>query len=237
MAGSNPAAVVIGATTYLYAITPNPTFFSSTDGLTFAPLPFGPRPSGATGPASLANAGGSLRMYFTDQASPTVVQSAIGNGTAFTLEPGTRGTLGARQQPKPPQVVALPGGGYRAYYRDQTGDLGMIKSARSDDGLTFTEEAGERLLGTFATTEAYDWGMPSVAPSASGFLMVVVRLPRLGGAPSLHLARSQDGLSWTVDPAAIQTGGTDPVLVSTGSDQFRLYYLLTGLIQSGSISR
>ncbi|MEW6717669.1 MAG: hypothetical protein AB1345_09220 [Chloroflexota bacterium] len=85
---------------------------------------------------------GRLRMYFYDIAvaqGEHPIYSALSNdGINFTLEAGVRFTLSDIYDP---DVLRLPDGKYRMYLNRG----GAIASASSQDGLTFTEDAGNRL--------------------------------------------------------------------------------------------
>ena len=233
---SRPAGFALGGNIYLCVMNPGVSLFRSTDGgLTFSALPVTSRPSATGSSAFAVLPDGRVRWYFADVNS-TAIQSAIGDGTNFTTESGTRGTIGARQV-LVPKVAVAPGGGYRAFFRDQTGEQGEIRSAFSNDGLSFADEPGTRMVGTSGTSTSYDWAVPAPGASSAGWMMVVEQLPRLSGPPLLFLARSSDGLTWTVESTSFASGGQDPVVIPTGTDQYRVYYVANGNIVSGSIRR
>lgn len=87
---------------------------------------------------------GRIRLYAyniqTDRGEHAIV-SAISNdnGQTFTLEEGMRFTSTKMWDPN---VVILPDGSYRMYYNGDD----AIRSASSQDGLSFTADAGERWI-------------------------------------------------------------------------------------------
>jgi hypothetical protein len=87
---------------------------------------------------------GRIRLYAyniqTDRGEHVIV-SAISsdNGQTFTLEEGVRFTSAKMWDPN---VIMLPDGSYRMYYNGDD----AIRSASSQDGLSFTADAGERWI-------------------------------------------------------------------------------------------
>jgi len=192
----------------------------TTDGLNFtsvsASYPGGSSRSFVTLPD------GRFRMYFFTQ---PLVQSAVStNGLNWTTESGSRISLNQFAVPK---AVAVPGGGYRIYY---TSGSGPILSAFSTDGLTFTVEDANRLT----SSSSFNWGDPAVIYTGSEWLMLATALPNDASFSSIWLARSTDGLNWTLDSKALitETAGS-PVdaafLPITGG--YRIYY---GVVLGGS---
>jgi hypothetical protein len=143
---------------------------------------------------------GSLRLYYTaaprggdpaDSALTTHVRSARSEdgGVTWVREPGDRRS---GQGLVDPDVVALPGGGWRLYSStaewDGEGEPRLsVVSAVSGDGLTFTPEPGERLVGGSATA--------TVPLPGGGWRMYYHPVHA-----ALLSAVSEDGLTFTPEP-------------------------------------
>lgn len=100
-----------------------------------------------------------------------------------------------------PNVVRLPGGGYRMYYtqldrvQDYNRSRGDIRSAVSPDGRRWEKEPGVR-LGPFPPHATQRVLCPDVIPLADGSWRMFVEA-KAPGRPSVVLsARSRDGLDW-----------------------------------------
>jgi hypothetical protein len=145
---------------------------------------------------------GRQRLYYS--ASPRGVDPALGqepievhsaiseDGRRWEREPGVR--LSGRSIVDP-DVVALPGGGYRMYFTSLEpppgaqpgGDLPSVYSAWSSDGLAFEREPGVRLRDASAT---------STVPLPEGGFRTYYH-PFTAGILS---ARSPDGLNFEPEP-------------------------------------
>jgi len=103
---------------------------------------------------------GGFRLYWTQSGpgrdygpTPAVILSAFSeDGSRWEPEPGIRlGPHGpdALVRVVCPDVIPLPGGGYRMYFEGQPdGRASVILSARSDGGLAWTPEPGVRFGGS-----------------------------------------------------------------------------------------
>lgn len=104
-----------------------------------------------------------------------------------------------------PDVIALPGGGYRMYYTlvgpgfDYAVTPGSIRSARSDDGERWSIEPGVR-LAPHEPHASLRVVCPDVVPLPDGgYRMYFEAQPRDRPA-CIGSARSDDGLHWEVEP-------------------------------------
>lgn len=222
-AASPEAEGFAGGTVRLYV--PGVRVYRSADGLTFE-AEVASAPAG-TDTAIVTAAPGLLRMYFVRQTGAGPLQggqkqlySAVsGDGIAWTEEPGLRyADVGNGV----PDVVELPGGGYRLYYvalpTSPGGEEGVV-SAMSDDGLAFHAEKGRRFPVPYVD--------PEVARLGSGNWLGAVSTFAQGTRQTLHLAESFDGLEWHVDPEPLVSGERnflDPSLLALGPRRYRIYY-------------
>lgn len=151
-----------------------------------------------------------------------LILSAISeDGLAFTPEPGIR------LAPDPaipvrslrvlaPSIAALPGGGWRCYV-EVRGPASMptaVASAVSDDLLDWRWEPGLRVETPLGA------GAPRWLPDPSGpggrLVVIVKRAVRdRGGADrrtqDAVIARSPDGLRFTIEPGTLVAGATGPL--------------------------
>jgi len=156
-------------------------------------------------------AGDEWRLYYAVQ--PEVqgnnleVYSATSNdGKTWVQEPGTRKTMATF-----PEVVKNNDGSYRMYFQS----AGVIKSASSADGLTFTDDSGTRIDKSNDLSLAFDnVAAPAVLLQDDGsYLMVyrgTVNTRYAADTPNsatqvLLWATSPDGLSWTKKGMAIDS--------------------------------
>jgi len=111
--------------------------------------------------------------------------------------------------------VARPGGGFRMYYLSGPGSAspGSLYSATSSDGVTWTSDAGARiLLNTI--------GVPKVTSLVTGGYRVYYTTS--GGPTGIASATSNDGLTFTAD-AGLRLSPTsdymwgDPNVVAVGN--------------------
>ncbi|MDE3070551.1 MAG: hypothetical protein KGJ43_07460, partial [Acidobacteriota bacterium] len=198
--------------------------YRSTDGLAFTEVS-AHTPAG-NDPAIVGLPDGRYRMYFNvcnpcaGADSGKEIRSAVSSdGLNWTTEPGVRLVEGTFRAGGVPDAVVLPDGRVRIYYLPSLDDEG-VASATSLDGLTFTADPGYRLTGGYVD--------PAVLRLPDGtWLMVVSRTPR--EQQRLYLARSTDGLAWTVDPApvlqpAARGNALDPTLLPLPDGRIRVYY-------------
>ncbi|MBI4310793.1 MAG: hypothetical protein HY681_03335 [Chloroflexi bacterium] len=113
-----------------------------------------------------------------------------------------------------PDLIALPDGSLRLYY--VAGGLSVASMRSTDGGQTWVQEAGYRLLSVVMPSGRYGVFVdPDVIRQPDGTFFMYFAYsefePQCGGlgCQRIRLARSSDGLNFTVDP--------DPLLVpSTG---------------------
>jgi len=128
------------------------------------------------------------------------------DGKTWTQEPGTRKTMSTF-----PDVIKLADGRYRMYFQG----AGVIKSAISNDGLSFTDEAGTRIDTTNTEGLTLDnVAAPTVALQADGTFVLLYRgtinTQYFAKTPNpttqvLFWATSTDGLSFTKKGIAIDS--------------------------------
>lgn len=100
-----------------------------------------------------------------------------------------------------------------------------VLSATSQDGRTFTQDAGSRLTGGYVD--------PYVLRAQAGdWLMLVSTTPSTDRLPQkIYLASSGDGVSWQVDTNVlieVQGGNAlDATAVALGNGSYRIYYIGT----------
>ncbi len=141
-----------------------------------------------------------------------------------------------------PNVVSLPGGGYRMYFalvgpgRDYAPTRGVIRSAVSGDGSVWEVEPGDRLepFGPDATVRVV---CPDVVPipaaEGGGWRMYLEGQPAEPRPCVILSARSVDGLAWEPEPGIRFDGGPrlcgSPRCVVVSDDpaapiRYRLYF-------------
>lgn len=165
--------------------------------------------------------------------NPTLQCYVSAGGSQFTLESGAVAGGG-----RIPNVVRLPAGEYRMYY-EGSGGVMTFKSALSSDGLNFTEEPGDRLVGTGTENEAVGFSSPRVVELQNG----TYRMYYTGENATTQVllsAVSADGLAWTredgirIDGKSFCADWTTihqvgPIIDSTGT--VRIYF---GLLKCDS---
>lgn len=163
-------------------------------------------------------ADGRYRMYYAYSQTQTELRSATStDGLTWTEEAGVRFTFPRAGVP----FVAPIGGGYRLFYVN-----GTTFSAFSTDGLTFTAE------GTSFPGLGMNIADPSVVEvPGEGYLMTLSDFGSgtTDGYARLWLARSTNGLTWTLDlqPFLREAGFShvDPsALLPLGDGRYRVYY-------------
>lgn len=151
------------------------------------------------------------RMYYATQPEVKgnnfeVYSATSTDGKTWKQETGTRKTMATF-----PEVIKLKDGRYRMYYQS----AGVLKSAISNDGLTFTDEAGTRIDKTNPDNLAFDnVAAPTVTQQDDGTFVLVYRgsinsrYANNTPNPSTQLllwATSADGLSFTKKGIAIDS--------------------------------
>ena len=168
----------------------------------------------------------SYRMYYSVQPEVAgnnfeVYSSTSTDGKSWTKDPGTRKTMVTF-----PEVIKLSDGRYRMYF--QSG--GVIKSAISTDGLTFTDETGTRIDITNELGLTFDnVAAPTIYAQTDGFVMVyrgTVNTPYIGekvpnqNTQILLWASSVDGLTWTKKDLAVDSRNTTLYNLADGPELF-----------------
>jgi hypothetical protein len=153
-------------------------------------------------------------------------RSAISaDGLSFTMEPGTRLPEGDGHA----RVLRLSDGRARIYFITRGGISSAISS---DEGLTFTDEPGERVsAGMFGASQLSGC---SIVRAGSGWRMYFSDLPIPGagtGVLRIFSASSPDLLSWFPDPgvrigagAALSGSGEHPAAIVESGGAVSLYY-------------
>jgi len=169
---------------------------------------------------------GTIRLYaFVKGMGIRSAVSTDKTGSEFTAEPGMRSIQEFWGQPR---AVSLSDGRLRLFYLSG----GAIKSAISDDGLTFSEEAGSRI-----TTEqaGFEPGAITVVPVAGGgYRGYFSDLERPGviADHKIVTATSPDMLTWTIGPTVVgegsvglvSAGGKHPFALAESKGKVRLFY-------------
>lgn len=153
-------------------------------------------------------------------------RSAISpDGLSFTMEAGARLPEGDGHI----RVLRLPDGRIRAYNISQNG---IVSSVSTDDGTTFTREAGFRVTGSaIGFTPS---GCSIVRLSNGMWRMYFSSLPLPGEGPRAHPVRSAtsgDLLNWTVDAgfrigpgAALTDSAEHPAALENADGSISLFY-------------
>lgn len=177
----------------------------------------------------------SYRMYYSVQ--PEVqghnfeVYSAVStDGKTWTQEPGVRKTMATF-----PDVIKTADGKFRMYYQS----AGVIKSATSDDGLSWKDEAGTRIDKTNDLALTFDnVAAPSVFVQQNGTVEPFYGYVMLyrgtvneqyGSEPTpnkntqvLLWATSEDGLVWVKKGLAVDTRNTTLYGLGDGPELFTM---------------
>ena len=165
---------------------------------------------------------GRVRMYMFAQGRGIVsAVSLTTEGVSFVAEEGERLPDGSGM----PRVVAAPTGGLRLFYISGDG----IRSATSEDGLTFTVEPGFRITAeeagfSGATAGGAASGATVVQLADGRYRMYFSDLPRPGDPPGGHWIKSAvsaDQLTWTVEEG-VRIGAGTPVLTESAEHPFVL---------------
>ena len=232
IAGVSPEAILLeDGSVRLYVTDMGMKVYRASDGLTFseetAQLPQG------SDPTLIRLADGTLRMYYVNMENDTQVicTATSSDGLNWTEESST-GISNRTGGPAwgVPDSIELPNGSVRLYWVDEpSGDsssvLEVIRSAASSDGLVFVEEAGYR------TEDGYVDPYILLAEE-TGWIGLFATTPDFRRLPQrIHFGTSTDGLTWSIETAAIITvsGGNalDPTAVPLGDGSYRVYYSAT----------
>ncbi|HJP29653.1 MAG TPA: hypothetical protein QGF95_03760 [Candidatus Latescibacteria bacterium] len=165
-------------------------------------------------PNAIALPGGGYRMYYYSGEPERREQGVTGcivsahseSGDVWTKEDGLRldvHTPDAENRTLCPDVIALPGGGYRMYYQAHSAtDRSVVLSALSTDGLDWRREPGIR----FAVADAV-CGSPRCVPLADGrWRLYCHEYPTEPAGTGIHTgnhvisAISDDGLDFEREP-------------------------------------
>jgi hypothetical protein len=220
----------------------------SSDGTNFSPVsaPAVSFPVNGGSVSVVSVPGGGSRMYFF----PPAISSAFSyvnssDGLHYCDEPSgacavgsqAAGSLAGTPVTGMPsglawiKVVAVPSGGYRAYY-GSAGATSAIGSAFSSDGKTFADEGARVPGGSLGFFE------PSVVYlTSAGWLMTMSTQGRQQGYDDIYLATSSDGLSWTVDTGPVLTSANGKSfyyssLIATGPSSARVYAMQNDGVRS-----
>ena len=209
--------------------------------------PLGPA-KGTLTPNVVALAGGGYRIYYTgfapgatsDDHDGHILSASSPDGSAWTHDTGVRIDLHgphATLRTLCPDVVPVPGGGFRMYYEARSpGAPTVILSATSDDGLDWELEDGIRI-----GDGEWSYGTPRCVyfPTARGLLYRLYfhhySFPLVSGLDAgnhIVSAISSDGLDFQIEPGVRVAQETEretyavysPDVVRLGDGTFRMYY-------------
>jgi len=191
---------------------------TSDDGVNFdAPFPVYTQSGMMVDPFVVEMPDGRFRLYVPSE-SEGIISAVSDDGMTFVREAGVRTEAGGM-----PGAIVLPDGRVRLFLCG-----GGIFSMISDDGLDFTLEDGLRIPPPFPTA-LVDNPEP-IRLDGGGYLMLYsVHDTRNDGLlpweyTEIHLATSQDGLTWTTSATVIGYGGTSCV-VETPDGTLYIYYV------------
>ena len=217
----------------------------ATPAIEFNPLAPG---SGVLTPNVVDLAGGGYRMYYTGFAPGLTKNDLLGHilsasspdGSAWTHDDGVRIDVhspDAAQRTLCPDVVPIPGGGYRMYYEARSPDAPtVILSATSEDGLDWELEEGVRV-----GDGEWSYGSPRCVyfPTDQGLTYRLYvhhySFPMVSGLDAQnHIvsAVSMDGLDFEIEPGVRIAQETEresyavyaPEVVRLGDGSFRMFY-------------
>ena len=204
--------------------------------------------NGALTPNVVAVAGGGYRMYYTGFAPGVKKNDHLGHilsasspdGSAWTHDPGVRIDVHsphATERTLCPDVVPMPGGGYRMYYEARRPNAStVILSATSADGLDWELEGGVRV-----GDGEWSYGSPRCVyfQTDRGLLYRLYfhhySFPFVSGLDARnHIvsAVSMDGLDFEIEPGVRIAQETEresyavyaPEVVRLGDGSFRMFY-------------
>lgn len=215
-------------------------------GPVLAPSDFGvPAGQPVADVTSVLLADGRVRLYVFAQGRGIVsAVSLTPEGTTFVTEPGERLPDGSGM----PRAVVLADSRVRLFYTS----AGGIKSAISEDGVTFTNEPGFRVTAAAAGFGATGPGQLEGATSGATimalpdgrFRMYFSDLPRPGDPPGGHVVKSavsDDQVTWTIESgirlgagaSSLTDSAEHPFALSNPDGSMTLYYGKFG--ESGSM--
>ncbi len=187
-------------------------------------------------PSAILLEDGRVRLYYVECDGPSYeIKSLISNdGLSFALE-GVSLLAGSfasiDSDISYPDVIRLPDGRWRMYYDAFDGSHDRILSATSDDGLSFTKDAGIRIdVGPAGSIDARQALSPSVRRLPDGSLEMLYS-GNSGDSPRILRATSADGLTWTKAPTPFLasspgegTGLFEPAVAELPDGTRRLFY-------------
>jgi len=215
----------------------------SSDGINWRQEP-GVRLQGASMPSALILPDGRIRVYycgFGPDGRMAIMSAFSTNGLDFVPEPGIRldrGPPGSLDQDNvaSPEVTALPGGGYRMYYRGEINrpykafwvppharQTQVILSARSGDGMNWERESGIRIDSRNRVLLGMADG-PSIIETDSGWRLYY--WSHMG----IFKADSSDGLNFKAEKFPVLPGSgkgstpSDPCLVMLPGNFLIMYF-------------
>ncbi len=158
-------------------------------------------------PRAVALPGGGYRLYFMEHgdACPpgnhgVVVSARSDDGDRWEREAGVRlGPTGPRSAARvlAPDLVPLPNGGWRMYAEARSDAApSVVISARSSDGLAWTPEPGLRIADP---EDRIAYGSPNCVALPGGGWRLYCHA-RTDAYSHIVSARSDDGLTWTLEP-------------------------------------
>ena len=153
---------------------------------------------------------GGVASFISDDGVHFIRESGVRNATG-----GMPGALVMADQ----QVRIFTGG------VDSTNQPGII-SFNSNDGLTFTQESGLRIAAAGREQTEMPGDPSPIRLLGGGYMMTVMINPTDPFDPikaQYHVATSDDGLTWTVNPTVIAEGGTSS-LVQTSDGALYFYF-------------
>jgi len=153
---------------------------------------------------------GGVASFISDDGIHFIRESGVRNATG-----GMPGALVMADQ----QVRIFTGG------VDSTNQPGII-SFNSNDGLTFTQESGLRIAAAGREQTEMPGDPSPIRLLGGGYMMTVMINPTDPFDPikaQYHVATSDDGLTWTVNPTVIAEGGTSS-LVQTSDGALYFYF-------------
>jgi hypothetical protein len=190
-----------------------------------------------------------FRMYYTEsgpgsdyRASKGRIMSAFSeDGTTWEKEQGIRlgpNGLHANLRVVCPDVIPLPGGGYRMYIEGQArGNPSYVVSATSEDGLNFEPDPGVRFgdgQRSYGSPRClylpWEAGAPRYRLYFHSYTYPLV--PGLESSNSIVSATSRDGLEFAIEPGVRIGQETDMEDYSVyaaealllGDGSYRMYY-------------
>jgi hypothetical protein len=182
-------------------------------------------------PRILRLSDGRVRLYYF--AGDGIRSATSTDGLIFVDDPGIRiakATLG--YEPGAPTIVAMAGGGHRAYFSDlerpgQPPGGHYIRSATSTDLLNWTVEPGI-VLGVGATTGITETAThPFALANADGSVSLYYQGERQEGGGSylgIYRASSPDGRTFTTEQKTGIRKGGDPDVITLANGTTMMYY-------------